>query len=75
LVYLDENDNVFINNTLNVDIKKLKYYLETCDNFNAVELKNLLFEENIENKTKSAEELNVSRASLYLDNHTVVYGI
>ena len=78
LVVVDDNNNIFVENPLNIDVKKLRCYLDATTDFDPVELKILLFpplegEEVI--KTKLAQDLGISRASLYLDKHSVVYAI
>lgn len=47
------------------------------NNFDSVQLRYVLSNNNNAaiTKTQLAKELDISRASLYLDNHTVVYGI
>lgn len=74
LVALDEKNNIIVNNVLEIDIQELKYYLDTHSEINIVELKTLLFGVSA-NKTELAKELGVSRASLYFDDCSVVYGI
>ena len=74
LIELDDKDCVYVNNKLNIDIEKLKYYLDTHNIIDIVELKEILFGL-CENKVQLAKELDIARSSLYLDEHSVVYGI
>ena len=72
------NDNILtVDNVLNINIDILRKYLDTSmNNFNPIQLRYVLFDNTEEiTKTQLAKESDVSRASLYLDNHTVVYGI
>ena len=75
IIELNDKDILFVKNILNIDIVKLQEYFDTTDSFNAVDLKQYLFNENIENKTQIAKELKMARSSMYLDNHSVVYAI
>ena len=76
LITQDENDLIFVSNPLNIDLNKLKNYLDQNETINLLELKYYLFGTQ-ENETKKdlAKQLGVSRSSLYLDEHSVVYAI
>lgn len=72
---IEKSDNkIVVQNKLNIDVLLLKSYLDN-NRFDPVELKQLLFEDNEQTKTNLAKELGISRASIYLDQHTVVYAI
>lgn len=76
LLSIDENNILVVNNILNINVEVLKEYLDTSmDNFDPIQLKYVLFNDNTVTKTQLAKEMGISRASLYLDNHSVVYGI
>ena len=75
IIKLDDNDILTISNPLNIDKNELKAYLEMTDSFNSMGLKEHLFGVSSQTKVKEAKELGASRASLYLDDHSVVYGI
>ena len=74
LINLDEENVVHVNNILNIDVNILKKYLDENNDINIVDLKCLLFGSS-SNKSELAKELNVSRQTLYTDDHSVVYGI
>lgn len=72
---IEKSDNkIVVQNKLNIDMLLLKSYLDN-NRFDPVELKQLLFEDSEQTKTDLAKELGVSRASIYLDQHTVIYAI
>ena len=72
---IEKIDNkIVVCNSLNIDVVLLKSYLDN-NRFDPVELKQLLFEDSEQTKTDLAKELGVSRASIYLDQHTVIYAI
>lgn len=72
---IEKSDNkIAVQNKLNIDVLLLKSYLDN-NRFDPVELKQLLFEDSEQTKTDLAKELGVSRASIYLDQHTVIYAI
>ena len=75
LIVLDNEDVLTVKNSLNIDIEKLKQYLDTAIDFNAVDLKKWLFSSDENNIAKIARELKMSRSSMYLDKHSVVYAI
>lgn len=74
LIIIWEDKTITVKNPLNLNIDILKEYLNSGETFNAIELKEKMFQEK-RTKTELAEELQVSRSSLSMDQHTVVYGI
>lgn len=75
IIALDTDDTVKVANPLNIDKEELIKYLTKTDSFNSQGLKEHLFGVSSKTKKEQAKELGISRASLYLDNHSVVYGI
>ena len=74
LIELSDNNVVLVNNPLNIDVDILRYYLDTHENIDLVELKEALFGVSID-RNALIKELNIARSSLYLDKTKVVYGI
>lgn len=74
LIELSDDDVVLVKNPLNIDVDILKCYLDTHNNIDLVELKEVLFGVSIDKNTL-IKELNIARSSLYLDKTKVVYGI
>ena len=74
IIALNDNDIVIVANDLNIDKNELRTYLAMTETFSPQGLKEHLFGVATTQK-KQAKELDVSRASLYLSQHTVVYGI
>ena len=74
IIELDEENRLQVHNPLNIDVVKLQEYLNECEEFNPVDLKAYLFRP-AESKAAAARELGMSRAQMYVDYASVVYGI
>ena len=76
-ISIDENGMLLVNNDLDIDVSLLREYLKKNNfSFDPLQMKELLFPiSKAQTKTEMANELGVSRSSLYKDDHIVVYGI
>ena len=75
IITLDDNDILSVSNDLNINVNDLRAYLEMTDCFNPQGLKEHLFGVSAKTQKRQAKELDVSRSSLYLSQHSVVYAI
>lgn len=77
IISVDENGILLVNNDLDIDVSLLREYLkENNFSFNVLQMRELLFSiSKVQTKTEIANELGISRSSLYTDDHIVVYGI
>lgn len=76
LVSINEEGIVAVRNELNIDVEKLRGYLDAEKVFNPVKLRELLFTMSpYITKKDIAKELKIAKGTMYLDDHSVVYGI
>lgn len=77
IISIDESGMLLVNNDLDIDVSLLREYLKESNfSFDVLRMKELLFPiVKAQTKTEIANELGVSRTSLYTDDHVVVYGI
>lgn len=77
IIKIEANNILYVDNIMNIDVNLLSNILTNNPNINILELKEQLFGESTKDIVDLAEELNISRSSVYhyKNSKIVVYGI